>query len=650
MYEKLLSPCKIGKLEIRNRTVQEPMGNGFSNADGIATAKDIAFYTRRAAGGVGLVITECMNVQPGQGAGNDKQMTMSVDSVIDSMRDLVAHVHAMGAAIMPELYHSGCQGAAAMDPQGACASPSGIESQLTHEPAREITLEEIKQLEKDFISASVRAQKCGFDGIELHCAHGYLLNEFFSPYTNKRTDEYGGSTENRVRIVKNIVEGIRAELGEDFPIVCRVSVDEMLKLNGIDDGIVLEEGIEICKLLESYGVDAIDVSSGIYETMNIAWEPTGYEQGWKSYLAAGVKANVSITVFCTSVIRDPAFAEKLLQDGVCDFVGSARQFFSDPDWTNKAAEGRTDEIRKCISCLNCMLTMESPEGSQCSINPCTGSEHIYTSLKADGAGRTVVIVGAGPAGLEAALTLANRGFAPVVIERKSEIGGQLQLANKTPNKDEIDYLIGFYKVSFEKLGIEVRLNTVATPELIASFEPYAVIWAAGSVPVVPRSIPGLDSECVLLTPEVLSGKVKLFGKKVCIVGSGMTGIETAHMLAKMGNKVDVYEMVDEVMPGMWFQNIIAMMEHIMPLGVGLHPSRKLIEVGEGFANFEDTHSGEIEKAEFDYLVLSLGTRATLPDEAIQAAYPNLIVVGDSEKPGKIAHAVRTGFDAAFALE
>ncbi len=651
MYDMLFSKGRIGTLEIKNRIVQEPMGNAYSNRQGEATDKEIAFYTERAKGGVGLILTETVMVQKGTGGGNDKQMSLAYDENIPGMRKLTDSVHQYGAKIIAEIYHSGRQGVPDWDPQGACPAPSAIECQLTHIPVREISFDEIKELEKDFIAAARRAKESGFDGVEIHCAHGYILNEFLSPYTNRRTDEYGGSLENRVRIVKNIIDGIRAELG-DFPLLVRITVDEFLRLNGIEDGITLDMGVEICKMLEQFGVDAIDVSSGIYETMNVAWEPTGYDQGWKAYMAAEVKKNVSVPVFCTSVLRDPAYCEMLLQNGTCDFVGSARTHLADPYWAKKAEEGRTYEIRKCISCLTCMETLMAggPAGCQCSVNPEAGHEGEYNDFSKVGEGKRVVVVGAGPAGMEAAHVLARRGFEVIILESKSEVGGQLQYANKPPKKDKIQWFIDYYRMMLEKHGIQVRLNTPATVENLKELNPYKIIWTAGATPIMPRSIQGIDCNCVLKTTEILSGQIKLFGKKICVVGSGMTGIETAEFLADQGNQVDVYEMADDIGPGMHFQNLIDVLGRTGEHGVGLYPKHKLVKIEEGSAEFENTETGETEVATFDYLVLSLGTASTKPSEDIMAAFPDIILAGDAEKAGRIQHATSTAFAAAYYLQ
>ena len=653
MYEKLFEPMKIGNLEIKNRIVNEPMGNAYSNIKGEMTPQEIAYYVERAKGGIGLVLTECASVLPGgptgmRGGGNPRQINIGTDDAIAEFKKLADAMHAEGTPVMVEIYHSGNQGDPGSEPDGLTWSPSGQESGLTHAPTRAMTVDEIKYLIQCFVDATVRAQKAGIDGVELHVAHGYLLNEFVSPYSNHREDEYGGSLENRCRIVKEIMEGIRAVL-PDYPVLARLSVDEYLRETPAGDvGITLEEGVAICKEFEKYGIDALDISAGTYETMNWAWEPVGFQQGWKIANAKAVKEAVNIPVIACSVIRDPGYAEMLIEEGYVDFISSARQFLADPYWPKKAQEGRVNEIRRCISCLNCMETLMGT-GVTCSVNPRSGHESELEPLKKDGDGRKVVVVGAGPAGMECAHALYERGFVPVIFEAKSEVGGQLQYANKPPMKDKIDALINFQRRFLEKHGIEVKLNTPATVEAIKAEEPYAVIWAAGANPVKPGSIPGTDLACVVTPPEVLSGAVQIYGKNICVVGSGMTGIETAEYLADLGNHVDVYEMVADIGPGMHFQNLIDVLGRLMPTGAGLFPNHKLVEIRDGEADFEQTETGEKVTAKFDYLVLSLGTRGVEVPEDIKAAFPDVIAVGDAEKAGKIAHATSTGYMAAYNL-
>ncbi|SFU60166.1 oxidoreductase [Butyrivibrio sp. INlla21] len=651
MYEQLFTEQKIGKVTSPNRLVFEPMGNYYAELDGSVSERDIAFYTERAKGGCGIVMTEVASVNSKTGRGNIRNICTDDDKFIPGYKKMADSIHKYGSLLFVELYHPGCQGIAPLN-GGSMASPSGQESDLIHMPTHAMTVEEIHDTVKDFVDSAVRMQKAGVDGVVLHAAHGYLLCEFISSYTNHRTDEYGGSIENRVRIIKEIVEGIREKCG-DYPIIIRYSADEYMREIGKEGGMILEEAVEMAKLFESYGVDALDVSAGNYETMNWAWEPTGFDEGWKMVNGATIAKAVKIPVIACSVIRTPRGAVDFLNKGV-SFVGSARQFFADPYWGNKVKEGREKEIRKCISCLNCMESLMAADEDngircQCTVNIEGGEECTYLPLKNNGDGKKVVILGAGPAGLEAARVAAERGFKPVIFEAAGEIGGQLNLANKPPKKDKITWLIEYYQAMIEKYGIEVRLNTEATAELIKKENPYKVINAIGSSPVLPRSIPGLDGSFIITPPDVLAGRVNLSGKRVCVVGSGMTGIETAEFLQEKGNSIELYEMADDIGPGLFFQNLIDVMGRLAPGGCKFFAKHQLVSVDEHEAKFNNLETGKEVTASYDNIVISLGTRSNAIAEDIAKEYPDMITIGDAEKAGRIRHAVEGGYKAALSL-
>ena len=650
MYEQLFTEKKIGNVTAPNRLVFEPMGNYYAELDGSVSERDIAFYGERAKGGCGILMTVVASVNSKTGRGNLRNLCTDNDKFIPGYKKMADEIHKYGSLLFVELYHPGCQGIAPLN-GGSMASPSGQESDLIHMPSHEMTVQEIHDTVNDFIEGAVRMQKAGVDGVVLHAAHGYLLCEFISSYTNHRTDEYGGSIENRVRIIKEIIDGIREKCG-DYPIIIRYSADEYMREIHKEGGMVLDDAIEMAKLFEAYGVDALDVSAGNYETMNWAWEPTGFDEGWKMHNGESIAKAVNIPVIACSVIRTPKAAVEFLDKGV-SFVGSARQFFADPYWGEKVKNGRESEIRKCISCLNCMETLMAADESngircQCTVNIEGGEECQYLPLKKDGNNRKVVILGAGPAGLEAARVAAERGFKPVIIEKSSAIGGQLNLANKPPKKDKITWLIDYYRAMINKYGIEVHLNTEATAETISKENPYRVINAIGSSPVLPKSIPGLDQSFIITPPDVLSGKIDLTGKKICVVGSGMTGIETAEFLQEKGNTIELYEMADDIGPGLFFQNLIDVMGRLAPGGCKFFAKHQLVSVSEHEAKFKNLENNTEVTASFDNIVISLGTRSnSLPDSI--ASLSDIITIGDAEKAGRIRHAIEGGYKAALLL-
>jgi 2,4-dienoyl-CoA reductase-like NADH-dependent reductase (Old Yellow Enzyme family)/thioredoxin reductase len=655
VFESLFSKGKIGTMETKNRIVFTSMGNALANTDGTVSEKDIYFYGARAKGGVGVVFTECSVVDGERGKGNNKQICVYDDKFIPGLKALADEIHKYDSKIVVQIYHPGRQGITFINGNLPMLAPSEVECKAVHQPTEAMTIEQIEDMVDKFVNAAVRLKKAGIDGVELHGAHGYLINQFLSPYTNKRTDKYGGSLENRMRFLEEIIIGIREKCGKDYPLIVRLSVDEFLGYVGLPEkGLHIEESVKIAKRLEELGVDALDISCGIYETMNVAWEPSSFEQGWKIHLPETIKKAVNIPVIGVAVIRDPEYADQMIKEGKIDFAGSARQHYADPEWSNKAKEGKVNEIRKCISCLHCMETLMKADLSdipcQCGINIQSGREYEYNDFKEDGEGKVVAIIGAGPAGLEAARVLAIRKYKPVIFEKSDKLGGQLELANKPPKKEKINWLIDYLKYQIEKAEVEIRYNTVPTIESLKELNPYAVFIAQGSNPIIPRSIPGIEGENVLSAVDILNGKVKLNNKKIAVVGSGMTGLETAHYLAENSNDVSVFEMADEIGPGLYFQNLIDVMSHIEPLGVKLYPKHKLVKIEENKVTFENTETGENEYYDFDYIVISLGTAPNkeLIDE-IKSAFDKVSVLGDAKKVGRIRNAMETGFISAYNL-
>ena len=656
-YEHLLSPLKIGSLTIRNRVIMGAMGNGTENMDQTMGECSIAYYAERAKGGVGLIINETTRVtdEP-HGCMGPRQSSAASDRIIPSLKELADAVHFYGGAIFMQLHHPGRQG---FVPGGECFTPSGVPGMFGG-ACHTMTKEEIHTLVGQFVDAAERCYKAGIDGVEIHGAHGYLLTQFLSPFTNKRTDEYGGSIENRARIIKEIIEGIRERVDREYPVIYRLSADEFLERSTVplpqgETGLKLSEAIAACRYLVPFGLDGINVSAGVYETMNEAWEPISYPEGWKLYLAEEIKKAVDVPVFGVGSIRNPDFAEQALAEGRVDAVVLARQMLADPDWVNKVAEGRVKEIRRCISCLNCMEHMSGDNGIighglTCALNARNAREWFFNDLRRNGAGRTVAVVGAGPAGLEAARVLAERQFHVVLFEKSDQLGGQLNLANKPPHKEKINWLIQYFTYQMELLGVEIRQNTPATKEAVEALKPYAVFVATGSETVVPRSIPGTDRDFVCTSTEILNGSVALSGKKVAVVGSGMTGLETAELLSAQGNEISVIEMADTIAPGAYFQNVADVRKRLDPYAA-YYTGHKLLEIQEGKLILEKTETGELVTLPADYVVLSLGVRADQKAaKDMEEICPRVYRIGDTKQIGRIQSAVASAYQESYRLQ
>lgn len=649
-YPNLFQPGRIGKVEIRNRVVMTSLLTGLANKNGTVSEGLIAFYETRAQGGAGLIITEATRVVPG-GCHNKFQLGAFEDEQIPGLRELVDRVHESGSTIFMQLYHPGSQTTNKLA-GGELLSPSGLASKaLVPQKCRAMTQADIDALIKAFADAAVRAKEAGFDGVEINAAHGYLLNQFLSPYTNKRTDAYGGNIKGRCRFVQEIIVAVRQAVGKDFPVTLCISADEFLEKAGIkEDGIDLPETIAILTHLIPFGLDAVSVSAGTLETQNCAWEPISYPQGWRTYLPETVKHNIFIPVIGTSVIREPAFAEQLLKRGAMDFVGVARGQVADPEWALKAEQGRACEIRRCISCLHCMQQLVETGHSECAINPKSHHEAEYGTLKVTGDNRPVVVVGGGPAGMEAARILALRGYKPILFEKTSQLGGQLLLADKPPHKGKIDWLISYFEERLKVLNVDVRLNTEATPELIAAENPVAVFLATGSTPSRPASIVGIDGENVFIAPDVLTGKADIRGKQVIVVGDGLTGIETAETLGLQENVVSVVGRNSEIGERIYVQNRQGVIDSLVVQHARFFPRRELVSISADGITVKNTATDDLLFMPTDVVVLSLGVRPNLKgrDEFLKA-FPDAILLGDAIRGGRIADAVHTAYDAVTAL-
>jgi 2,4-dienoyl-CoA reductase-like NADH-dependent reductase (Old Yellow Enzyme family)/thioredoxin reductase len=652
MYKKLFSEGRIGNVALKNRLVMAPMGIGVAELDGTPGEDMIAYYEARAIGGAGLIIPEITRVNDVHGASLTRQLSVTEDRHIEPLSKLATALHKHGTKIFIQLHHPGRQ---ALMSEQTVVSASDIPCKYTRKETRALTTDEVKELISQFVDGAVRVRKAGCDGVELHAAHGYILEQFLSPYTNKRTDEYGGSFENRLRIVAEIIAGIRAACGPDFTVGVRLGVEEFLDQTGVtEDYIRIEDGVKIAVALENLGIDFIDVSVGIYETGITSIEPISYPQGWRRDIIQAVKDNVHIPVIGVSVIRDPEVAEKFLEDGVVDFVAMGRSWLADEQWGKKAQEGREKEICKCLSCLRCFESLEewNAEGipAECAMNPRMARERKYGELLHDQNNHHVVVVGGGPSGCMAAKTLAERGCKVTLFERGSTLGGTLNLAKIPPTKERIQWAIDYYQYALEDLGVEVKLNTEVNAEMIASMKPDAVILGTGSVPLIPSRITGVSGENVYTVEQVLTGQAGLINKKVALIGAGLTGIETAEFLCSVGCNVTIVDMLDQIAPTACQTNVIDVCIRLQEHGAEFLLGHALKEIKPDSIVLERQADHVEVSVPVEAVVLSLGnkTDSTLADE-LRAKGMDVTVVGSAIKDGTIAPATRTGFEIGRSL-
>lgn len=687
-YPLLFSEGRIGSVILRNRVVLPPLEVGMANFDGTPSEQLIAYYEERAKNGLGLLMTGITRVNERHGAGLPRQLAMTSDRHIEPFARMVERIHRHGTKIFCQLHHPGRQSNSLMIGSWplmerigrfwpgywkyffklvpaaekfaktglvpAVVAPSAVACEYSRQKTRALSNREVQRLIGDFVRAARRVQQARADGVELHAAHGYLIQQFLSPHTNRRTDEYGGSFENRMRFILEIIRGIRGLCGSDFPIVVRLAVDEYYRSIGKPgEGIELAQGVEIAKCLEQAGVDAIDVSSASYETMNYWLEPASFEPGWRKNLAKAVKGKVGIPVLAANVIRSPEQAEAQLQEGCQDFVCLGRPHLADPAWSRKAAEGREQDIRRCISCLWCfesfLTNAAKGETLECAVNPRLGRERETAEPLKNGAGRVVVIIGAGPAGLSAAEILGLRGFKPIVLEKSAFVGGQLQLANKPPKKDKINWCFTDLQHDALKNGAEIRFNTEATPESVKALDPYAVVVATGAKAVVPP-VEGVHLPHVCTVTEILNGSVRLKNQRVAVIGSGMTGLETAEKLAEEGNRVLVVEMMDQIAPGAHTQHVDDILPRLKAYSTDFIIGHKLVKISADVIFLESTAGDKRREEKADAVVLSVGVQSNNAlAAALQPLFPGLCVIGDARRVGRIPQAVRDGFDTAWNL-
>ena len=655
MYEKLFSKGKIGNITTKNRLVMSPMGIGLANLDGTPSEDMIAYYEARAEGGAGIIIPEITRVNDVHGAGLLRQLSVTQDRHIQPLSRLAQAIHKHDSKIFIQLHHPGRETMSALIGGQPVVSASAIPCKFVQQETRALSAEEVKQLIQQFIDGAVRVQKAGCDGVELHAAHGYLLQQFLSPYTNHRTDEYGGSFENRLRMITEIIAGIREACGPDFPIGVRLTVEEFLDKTGVtEDYIHIQDGVRIAMALEKAGIDFLDVSVGLYETGMTCVEPVSFPQGWRRDLIKAVKDHVSVPVIGVSVIREPKIAEQFLEDGVEDFISMGRSWLADEQWGVKAASGREDEICKCINCLRCFesLSEYNPAGvpAECALNPRLARERLYGDPVYDSAHHHAVVVGGGPAGMSAAKTLAERGCRVTLLDRGNTLGGTVNQAKQPPCKERMEWVMDYYRTQFQKLGVEVRLNTEATPELIKSLHPDGVICGTGSIAVLPEKIPGIHGSTVRSVEQVLTGNESYDGKAVTIVGAGITGIETAEYLAARGAEVTVCDLLDEIAPNANHTNRADILSRLQKYGTKFLLGHALTEITDTCAVLKKKDTGETVEVPSEIVVISLGYRpdTSLADAVHKENIP-VIPVGSAVKDGTIAPAVRTGFEAGRRL-
>jgi 2,4-dienoyl-CoA reductase-like NADH-dependent reductase (Old Yellow Enzyme family)/thioredoxin reductase len=557
VYPHLFSPIRIGGVEVPNRICHVPTDISSANADGSVNHRVITYHEQVAKGGCGLIIVGASTPDRATGRPTVTCISVDEDPMIPGLSELAEAMHRHGARCAVQIQHPGRQAAwprkdlvSASDqlvdlPGSAGHEVVYAEATAKGKAIRAMTVEEVYELVEKFAEGAWRVQQAGFDCVELHAAHGYLIAQFMSPYVNKRNDRFGGSFINRMRFTLEIIARIKYKCGRDFPIGVRYSGEEW-----VEGARTLEESVRVARLLEEHGAAFVDISAGIFEAPAAVMDPMYYPQGWNTYTAEEIKKHVKIPVITSHTLRDPEYCEKILADGKADLVGLSRQMIADPYWANKAYSGKTEEIRKCISCLvGCWQeSLMIRRHMRCAVNPAVGDER-FVQLRPAKAPQEVAIVGGGPGGMEAARIAALRGHRVTIFEKTGELGGAILLCCSVPGKQKMRWYADWLRRQMKNLGVCVRYNCTPQVDDLKSFG--AVIVATGGRIVRP-DVPGIDSPCVCTFEGVLrctmerceyhfpgkSSPVKC-GETVLVWGDHFGAADAAEKLAADGKKVYV---------------------------------------------------------------------------------------------------------------
>lgn len=655
----LFSPISIGKVSIKNRFAMAPMGPlGLGDAQGGFNQRGIDYYTARARGGTGLIITGVTfvdNTIEEHGMPNCPNSTYNPVQFVRTAREMTERVHAHNARIFLQM--SGGFGRVTIPTnlgEFPPVAPSPIQHRWLDKTCRALTVDEIHELVRDFGEGAYNAKRAGFDGVQIHAVHeGYLIDQFAISLFNQRTDEYGGSLENRLRFAREIVEEIKRRCGQDFPVMLRYSPKSFIKalregaLPGEEfeeKGRDLPEGVEAAKLLVSYGYDALDVDVGSYDAWWWSHPPMYQKKGLYMPYAKLVKENVDVPVLCAGRMDDPDMAEGAVNDGVCDIISLGRPLLADPDYVNKLRRGERKCIRPCISCQEgCMGRIQEYSMVNCAVNPQAARERVTAYnpvLKA----KRVLVIGGGVAGCEAARVLAERGHKPEIMERSGHLGGNLLAAGAPPFKEDDIALVHWYENEMQRLNVPVHFNTAVDPDS-ALYEEYdAVIVATGATP---KKFPLGENAPIYTATDALLGKTPI-GERVTVVGGGLVGCETALWLAQEGKCVTIVEALDRLMAvnkPLCHANS-EMLERLLPFhGVETLVSSS-VQKYEGGKIFVKTPQGE-RQLDCDTVILSVGFREDRGVfDAWETSAREIYLLGDAKKVANIMYAVWDAFEVA----
>jgi 2,4-dienoyl-CoA reductase-like NADH-dependent reductase (Old Yellow Enzyme family)/thioredoxin reductase len=648
---KLFEPGKIGKLEVKNRIIMAPLGvpRVATKPGGYLSNEYLAYYLARARGGVGMIQMSISALGKPWASGlmfAPGSLSIIDDEHVPSAQRFVEAMHAYGVALSFQITHHGVVLSKPLEKvppekkQGVrIVSASSVPFAQTGVVPYALTTDEIQEIVEAFGQAARRGKTAGFDAVRIQGCHGYLIHQFLSPRTNKRNDAYGGTLEKRARFACDIIKRVREEVGPDYPVIIRFNGNDFL-----EGGITIDQAREHAKMFEEAGVDCLDVSGGPFETHHWQFVTMYQPAGPLIPAAAAIKKEVKVPIIVAGKI-DPVLGEQILEDGVADFIHLGRPLMVDPDLPNKAKEGRLADIRPCIYCNACQR--EGDPRVMCAVNPAFGQE---TEFKIEPAAvkKNIMVVGGGPAGMEAARTLAERGHKVSLYEKRNKLGGQWNILSSY--RTEELKLVNFLSRGLEKAGVKVFLNQEVTQQTVEGIKPDAVVIATGANPVVPENIPGISSKKVVMANDVLTGKVKV-GQEVVIIGGHLVGLDVALFLGEQGKKVSVVEKF-KIAWEVSHNLKLALMEYLIKFGVYLYPDSTLERVTDSGVQIvwdggEPAIVGgprfELLSLKADTVVLAIGSRSDSGlGERLKGFMPEVYNIGDSVNPRDVLAAIHEG--------
>jgi NAD(H)-dependent 7beta-hydroxy-3-oxo-delta4-cholenoic acid oxidoreductase len=645
--KELLQPLKIGSMTVKNRVFMSPMMVGQESEDGRISPNMVRYWAERAKGGVGCIITEMMSADPNMaygGGGTGSTMNFGNSEIIDSYRAFVNEIHSYGTKIIPQISIPG------PDATGIDSPPApSVYINANGVKTRALDKKELPAIVQSFARMARQAKELGFDGIELHAAHAYmLLGSFLSPLRNKRTDEYGGNVLGRARLLIETLKAIKKEAGQDFPIIIRMSGDERTP-----GGNTLHDMLFLAPYLVEAGADGFEVSGATFpETPNKTMPCLGDEpQGINTPESSALKSAANVPVLVVGKIQDPRFAEYVVASGKADAVVVGRALLSDPEWLNKGIQGHFDDIAPCTGCaVGCIQPFLSGGTASCVINPAAGREEEFKISPAPKE-KKVVVVGGGMAGMAAAHTAAKRGHKVVLLEKSSELGGQIKLGCRPPFKQPLSKWIIYYAGQLEKTGVTIKLGIQADEQSIVAENPDSVIVATGARNIKP-SFPGVDGQNVYQAWDVILNNPPIITGNVVIIGGGSVGLETADLLLEQARgplRITIVEMLSEVGIDLFLFNKMTIMKHLLEAGAVIQTNTKVTEIQADKVCCEK-NGQPLCIQDVTHVVLACGSQSENAFyESIKQKFPEIFLVGDAEKPGRAVKAVEDGTRVALSI-